>query len=653
MTIRPVGQGTVVTWAMACVTAAAAVLLVPGHRLIAQVPQFLARTDLVTLDVSVVDDRGAPVTGLTIDDFILLEDGRPQTIEVFHPIEVAVRDWPAPWLPLVRQDVATNDAPAGRLVALVIDDAMMPASPYVMNAARLAARSFIAHLGPDDRCAVVFTRDSRGAQPFTADRARLEAAVDRLSLGFAAGGGVTDSHFAVGMLRTLDDLVTALGEVQHFPRALVYLGPGLDIDWFTASAPGRVGDLNAVARQQVQQTYASRLKSLLQQAARSHIAIHTITPGGLAPKDFELTLSGNTGGVSIVAAPSTTGGDAYVVREVSRVAEATRVVYLLGYRPAALLAGIRRTEVRVRRPGLRVHTRAYLERDDADRGNERRADSSPEIRAIAGALPQPGMPLRALAVPLPTGSPRHATVAIVMGIRHVEGPRAALETVTLVANAYDMEGRFRGGHRGRAQVEVSTRATGPVEYEVYARLDLRPGRYQLRLSADHRARNATGSVYTDVDVPDFTAAGVHMSDVLLDAGPARLKAAPPRTFGGDLPIQPTAQRRFAVGSRLVAFTRLIQGGRSAVQPVIVRLRVTDERGAVVRSQDRTLTPGDFRRGRATDYLAGIETSDLTPGWYLIEVIAETGDGRTQRSTATIELVVNDATLPGPAQLPVE
>jgi VWFA-related protein len=54
-----------------------------------------ADTHLVLLDVTVMDKQGHPVTGLTKDDFKLLEDGRPQTIKFFEehapvdPVEIA------------------------------------------------------------------------------------------------------------------------------------------------------------------------------------------------------------------------------------------------------------------------------------------------------------------------------------------------------------------------------------------------------------------------------------------------------------------------------------------------------------------------------------------------------------------------------------
>ena len=46
----------------------------------AQKSTFRARTDLLTLDVTVLDQNRRPVTGLTADDFVILDDGKPQVV---------------------------------------------------------------------------------------------------------------------------------------------------------------------------------------------------------------------------------------------------------------------------------------------------------------------------------------------------------------------------------------------------------------------------------------------------------------------------------------------------------------------------------------------------------------------------------------------
>jgi Ca-activated chloride channel family protein len=62
--------------------AAAAVLVVLGTTGRAQ-PVFRSGIDLVHFGVTVVDRRGNLVTDLTLDDFVLVEEGKPQKIEYF------------------------------------------------------------------------------------------------------------------------------------------------------------------------------------------------------------------------------------------------------------------------------------------------------------------------------------------------------------------------------------------------------------------------------------------------------------------------------------------------------------------------------------------------------------------------------------------
>ena len=49
----------------------------------AQQPTFRATVDLVNFGVAVVDKQGKPVTGLTAEDFQVLENGKPQSLKYF------------------------------------------------------------------------------------------------------------------------------------------------------------------------------------------------------------------------------------------------------------------------------------------------------------------------------------------------------------------------------------------------------------------------------------------------------------------------------------------------------------------------------------------------------------------------------------------
>lgn len=94
-------------------------------------PTFPAEVELVTVDVVVVDRQGQPVSGLSRNDFVLLEDDVPQRIERFEGVVLPPRPAARP----VRPDpITTNtrtEVRAGRVFAIVFDDLhLSPAQAY-------------------------------------------------------------------------------------------------------------------------------------------------------------------------------------------------------------------------------------------------------------------------------------------------------------------------------------------------------------------------------------------------------------------------------------------------------------------------------------------------------------------------------------------
>jgi VWFA-related protein len=102
-------------------------------------PSFPSQASAITVDAVVLDKSGAPVRGLTRDDFTVLEDGVPQTIVGFdaRTLESA---WPSDPVDGARSPlVATNLEGAGQrgrtLVVLVDDLGLTPPSGQQVKAA--------------------------------------------------------------------------------------------------------------------------------------------------------------------------------------------------------------------------------------------------------------------------------------------------------------------------------------------------------------------------------------------------------------------------------------------------------------------------------------------------------------------------------------
>ena len=90
----------------------------------ADVPEFPARVEMVTVDAVVTDSKGRPVGGLTRGDFALTEDGAPQILSTFEAIELAEQPSAAPpGRTVVSTNVrADSPVPGGRWFGIVLDD---------------------------------------------------------------------------------------------------------------------------------------------------------------------------------------------------------------------------------------------------------------------------------------------------------------------------------------------------------------------------------------------------------------------------------------------------------------------------------------------------------------------------------------------------
>jgi VWFA-related protein len=98
--------------------------------------------ELITIDAVVLDAEGRPVPGLTRDDFVVREEGRPRTIESFEAIvlepELDVVETGRPVPPPVVVTNTTPDRGSGRAFAVLVDDLSItrPETPVVTDAVR-------------------------------------------------------------------------------------------------------------------------------------------------------------------------------------------------------------------------------------------------------------------------------------------------------------------------------------------------------------------------------------------------------------------------------------------------------------------------------------------------------------------------------------
>ncbi len=274
-------------------------------------PTFRAGVELVQLDVTVLDKDHHPVTGLAQSDFTILEDGKPQNPLSFASFDAATVAGghtaivQGSGIANVEPDVVSNELPAGRVFVLLFDDGLIPFDPKMIANAKTIGTDIVAQLEPTDRMSVVFTAANRSSQDFTNDRVRLQTAVDSLNrlrtpVGFLTvrrrvdqqSTGVvpkplppanldSDGQFYAASLGTLASVVDYLSETPERRKILIYVSPGVPIDYDMLSPVLAHGTGRGMPNQEIHRGLAERLPDLFRRAQRANVAVYAIDPSGL------------------------------------------------------------------------------------------------------------------------------------------------------------------------------------------------------------------------------------------------------------------------------------------------------------------------------------------------------------------------------------
>jgi VWFA-related protein len=181
------------------------------------VPTLSVDVNVVTLPVTVRDKHGKIVNNLTKDDFVLEEDGKPQSIRYFSQ---------------------ENNLPL--TVGLLVDTSMSERDN--IDKERSASRSFLDQMinRPADRAFVIhFDREIELLQDLTSDHAKLEKAVGLIDVQSAVentqtsdqGNGSPRAHHGGGGTKLYDAIFLACDEItakQKGRKAIVVLTDGED-----------------------------------------------------------------------------------------------------------------------------------------------------------------------------------------------------------------------------------------------------------------------------------------------------------------------------------------------------------------------------------------------------------------------------------------
>ena len=281
----------------------AALLLCTGISVAAQKPVFRTGTGLVSLYATVINDQGRLVPDLTQDEFEILDNGRPQAIQVFvddvQPITVVVM-------------LDTSASMTGNLKLL-----------------QMAAEQFVIRLLPADKAMVGAFNDKIEFAPaqFTGDRDRLIVALRDLDFG-------NPTRLYDAIAASMDRLVGIDGRT-----VVLVFTDGAD----TGSAEDARSVL-AQARNHDVMIYAIGLQSDYFNGARQ---VRTKPDGDLK------MLAEETGG-GYFELKSTTD----LAPTFTRIAQELHSQYALGFAPAVFDGKLHRLTLRVKRSGMTARTRA-------------------------------------------------------------------------------------------------------------------------------------------------------------------------------------------------------------------------------------------------------------------------------------------------------
>jgi VWFA-related protein len=492
---------------------------------------------------------------------------------------------------------------------------------------------------------------------------------------------------ALGVLNTLKDLADFMGTVHGRRKAILLFSEG--IDYAT----------NDIFGAQEASTVIKATQDAITAAARGNVSFFGIDPRGLVGMSSDmiemaspglgndpLTANANLAGFaaemklsqdSLQSLAEETGGFSSVNANnpagfFDRIVRANSTYYVLGYYPPSHPRDGRfhKIEVRMKRPGLKVSARKGYA-DPRGRTPEERAaieqekmareakkggadNTSVELRTVLNSpMQQGGVSMLVQAAPF-KGASKENTVAMAIEMDGAPFHFESRNNDTVFADNIELS-YFSMNEQGkplqgqRSQFELSLR---PDTYQrvrqagvrMNQRLALAPGRYQLRIGVKETGTGAIGTVFYDLQVPDFANEQFSMSGMLLTAGTSALVptlVADKALSADQLPGPATSRRTFAVGDELALYAEIYDNikGQNHTVSIVTRLVGEDGREVLTSRETRQTTAQGNREATTIGLSKPISLKDVRPGRYLLQVEARVNGNSKDIKPVTRETVL--------------
>jgi VWFA-related protein len=355
-------------------------------------------------------------------------------------------------------------------------------------------------------------------------------------------------------------------------------------------------------------------------------------------------LAEQTGGIASVNTNSLTSA-------FDRIVEANSRYYVLGYYPPthARDGRFHKIEVRVKRPGLKVvarrgyasprgRTAEERKRDEAARRarDAKRPDAdktSAELRdLLASPMQQSGLTFTVQAAPF-KNTQKEASIALAIDLDGDRIQFAPPDQKGLVSNKIELslygisdQGKAFAGTRTELDLNLRPETHDRVKavgVRVNPRISLAPGRYQVRIGARETVGGLTGSVFYDLEVPDFRKEKLMMGGLLIaSAMSQRVPSIQPDPIVSKvLPGAATSRREFSQGDLLALYTELYDNISRRPHRIDVTVRLVSENGTEVSTSQDEIANSDkpwdtFGFGRQ------VSLKDVPPGRYALRVEAQ-------------------------------
>jgi VWFA-related protein len=641
-------------------------------------PNTVIRIDvnLVQVDAVVTDSRDRRVTGLTAEDFELLQDGAPQTITSFSYVSSKPAAGQAAQAHQLGQTKPVKGEPPApppvlqptdvrRTLALVVDDLGLAGEniPRVRD----AIRNFVdQQMRPGDLVAIVRTGAGMGAlQQFTTDKRLLYAALDRVKYGM--------SRVGMSSFEPLGSAIRGTAGINHLREDSLAVG-SLGAIRFVVNAmrgyPGRKAvilfteNIRMIYRGATDQLVSTAVQQLTDAASRASVVIDAIDPRGM--QDYNITSADNTAGMSrrrVSRVPAQREQEVIQTQEGSfelaentgglflqnsndlagalrKAAEDSDSYYLIGYHPDVSTfedkngqPKFHKIDVKVKRSGLRVRSRdGFIGAPGV--GNQplertRDAELNQALQTPTAGLIHPRL-TALFANRRETGSFINAWLYFspseLKWSTEADGNHKAL--VDVAAAAFD--------ENGLALAPVDTTFTLQLNAQKFQE-DLQkgmvygihipvkmPGPYLVRAAMRDAATENTGSSQQYVDVPDVASGRLTLSGLVLQEGVAQANAnQPSAAVPGEDVTRGAARRSFRRDTTLVYGYEIINAKAGANQhpDLEVEARVFREGQQVLAGKttlDTSATLADPQRLTAMGRLT--PGRDMAPGVYVLQVI---------------------------------